>query len=161
MLSAKRWPSCSGINVFSLNYFIWFQVNEERHTIEDQLQAVELQKKGAEELIATLKDGKGAQKVAEWHAKMEAVRLEDLRYKRQIDRLKQQVAFLEGVIKKHEVEVLRLEEDRIRAGKEFESRELDWEQREVELERIIHNMEKTQAEIAGAASQVRPAIIWM
>ena len=31
---------------------------------------------------------------------------------------------------------------------------MEWEQREVELERIIANMERTQAEIAGAASQV-------
>jgi centrosomal protein CEP290 len=50
-----------------------------------------LQHKGLEELMATLKDGRGAAKVAEWHAKMEAVRLEDLRYKRTIERMQQQV----------------------------------------------------------------------
>ena len=56
---------------------------------------------------------------------------------------------MDGVIKKHEKEVLRLEEDKIRSTREFENRELEWEHREVELERIIHNMERTQAEIAG------------
>lgn len=33
-------------------------------------------------------------------------------------------------------------------------REMDWEHREVELERTIVNMENQQREIAGAASQV-------
>ena len=36
----------------------------------------------------------------------------------------------------------------------FEARELEWDRREVELERIIESMERQQAQIAGAASQV-------
>ena len=35
---------------------------------------------------------------------------------------------------------------------------MEWEQREVELERIIHNMERMQAEIAGAANQFEQAV---
>ena len=52
---------------------------------------VEVQHKGLQELIATLKDGRGAHKVAEWHNKMEALRLVELRHKREISRLKEQV----------------------------------------------------------------------
>ena len=37
---------------------------------------------------------------------------------------------------------------------DFEMRELEWEHREVELERIVYSMEQQQAAIAGAASQV-------
>ena len=37
---------------------------------------------------------------------------------------------------------------------DFESNELEWEHREVELERTIVRLEKQQAEIASAASQV-------
>ena len=59
--------------------------------MEDKLAELELQHNGLQDLIATLKDGRGAQKVTEWHAKMEAVRLEDLRFKRDIERLKYQV----------------------------------------------------------------------
>lgn len=35
---------------------------------------------------------------------------------------------------------------------------MEWEQREVELERIIHNMERTQYEIAGAANKFEQAV---
>ncbi len=59
--------------------------------MEDKLAELQLQQKGLHELIATLQDGRGAEKVAEWHSKMEAVRLDDLRLKRQIERLKEQV----------------------------------------------------------------------
>lgn len=51
--------------------------------------------------------------MAEWHSKMEKVRLEDVRLKREIDRLKQQLKFHENLLKKHEVEVLHLEEDKV------------------------------------------------
>jgi hypothetical protein len=42
---------------------------------------------------------------------------------------------------------------------DFETNELEWEQREVELERTISNLEKQQAEIAGAANQVLKVFI--
>ena len=60
--------------------------------MEDKLAELELQHRGLQELIATLQDSRGAQKVAEWHAKMEQVRLEDLKLKRDIDRHKAQVS---------------------------------------------------------------------
>ncbi len=61
--------------------------------MEDRLAELELQHKGLQDLILTLKDGKGAQKVAEWHNKMEQLRLEELRQKRQIERQRSQVRF--------------------------------------------------------------------
>ena len=69
-----------------------FQTNDERLKIEDRLDEVEVQHKGLQELIATLKDGRGAQKVAEWQNKMEVLRLVELRHKREISRLKEQVS---------------------------------------------------------------------
>ena len=68
-----------------------FQTNEERLKVEDKLVELKVQHDGLQDLIATLKDGKGAEKVAEWHKKMEAVRLDDLRLKRDIEKLKYQV----------------------------------------------------------------------
>ncbi len=59
--------------------------------MEGKLAEVELQHTGLQDLIATLKDGKGAQKVAEWHSKMEQLRLEQLKHKRTIERLRDQV----------------------------------------------------------------------
>ena len=70
-----------------------------------------------QELIATLKDSKGAEKVVEWHEKLEQIRLSELKTKRQMSRLRQQITFLEGVIKKHEQEVLGMEEEKIKLTK--------------------------------------------
>ena len=52
-----------------------------------------------QELIATLKDARGAAKVAEWHQRLEQLRLEEMKQKRANDRLKQQIKYLESVIK--------------------------------------------------------------
>lgn len=61
--------------------------------VEDKLAELELQHRGLQELIATLKDGHGAQKVAKWQAKMESVSLENVRQKREVEKLKDQVLF--------------------------------------------------------------------
>jgi len=63
--------------------------------VEDRLAEVELQREGLQELIATLKDGCGAQKVVKWQARMEAVALENVRHKREVQRVKDQVSFIE------------------------------------------------------------------
>ncbi|KAK6319865.1 hypothetical protein J4Q44_G00089720 [Coregonus suidteri] len=47
------------------------RVEEERRRAEGKAQELELRLRGLEELIATLKDVKGAQKVNEWHKKLE------------------------------------------------------------------------------------------
>lgn len=60
--------------------------------MEDRLAEVELQREGLQELIATLKDGRGAEKVVKWQAKMEAVALENVRHKRDVERVKDQVS---------------------------------------------------------------------
>ncbi|CAH1800117.1 unnamed protein product [Owenia fusiformis] len=133
------------------------EVNKQRHVVEDKLASLELKHSGLEDLIVTLKDGKGAQKVMEWHGKMEGLRLEDLKKKRSIDRFQQQIKYLEGVIKGHEVTLGTLEEESVRQAREFEERQLQWEQREVELERMLSKMEETQSTIADAASKFEEA----
>ena len=71
---------------------ISLQTNEERLKVEDKLAEVELQREGLQELIATLKDGRGAEKVVKWQARMEAVALENVRHKRDIGRVKDEVS---------------------------------------------------------------------
>jgi len=62
--------------------------------VEDKLAELEIQHRGLQELMATIKDGHGAQKVAKWQAKMESVNLENVRHKREIEKLKDQVRFV-------------------------------------------------------------------
>jgi centrosomal protein CEP290 len=49
-------------------------VRKQREDTEDKVAELSLQKEGLQELMSTLKDGRGAHKVAEWHSKIEAVR---------------------------------------------------------------------------------------
>lgn len=130
------------------------QAKEARRTSEDRAGELELKNKGLEELLATLRDVKGAQKVLEWHARMEALRLEDLRLRRQNERATDETARLQALVRRQEEQIAVLEEAAVRMQKEFDEHQLQWEQREVELERIISQMEMVQAEIANAAAQI-------
>lgn len=59
--------------------------------MEDKIAALSLQQNSLQELIETLKDGRGAQKVLEWHSKIDGVRLEELQQKRNCSKLHQKV----------------------------------------------------------------------
>ena len=50
-----------------------------------------LRRDSLEELIKTLTDGAGARKVAEWNKRMGEIRLEDMKLKREIDKMHEQV----------------------------------------------------------------------
>ena len=63
----------------------------DREAAEDKLAELKLQHDSLQELMATLKDGKGAAKVTEWHAKMGEIRLQDLKLNRAISRLQEEV----------------------------------------------------------------------
>ena len=67
--------------------------------------------------MSTLRDGKGAAKVIEWHKKIEEIRLEDLKLKRNITKLHEQIKFLENMNKSQEHSLVRLEEENVRIAK--------------------------------------------
>lgn len=62
---------------------------------------------------------------------------------------------MENMVRQHELTISNLEEEQVRLSRRFEERQLQWEQREMEMERIINKLENQQQEIAGAASKVR------
>ncbi|KAJ8314697.1 hypothetical protein KUTeg_006847 [Tegillarca granosa] len=134
------------------------KVTDDRFEVEEKLAEVELQRNSLQELIETLKDGRGAAKVMEWRGKMDAIRLEELKQKRLNAKLHRQITYLEGNVQAHEVTIADLEADNVRLLKDYEDRQLRWEQRELELERTIANMEQQAAQIAGAASQFEAAL---
>ena len=72
------------------------QARSERELAEDKLAELELQHEHLQELMATLKDNRGAAKVTEWHSKMGEIKLKDLKLNRTADRL--QVRQLHGVV---------------------------------------------------------------
>ena len=129
----------------------------DREMAEDKLAELGLQHASLQELIVTLKDNRGAAKVTEWHTKMGEMRLQDLKLNRAVDRLQAQTRYLEGIIKGHDRTISDLEEENVRLAKEQEERQLIWEQREVELERMIDSMERQQGEMAHAAAKFEEA----
>lgn len=68
------------------------KAKNDREAAEDRLAELKLQHDGLQEIMATLKDGKGAAKVTEWHAKMGELRLQDLKLNRAVTRLQEEVS---------------------------------------------------------------------
>ncbi|KAJ8261931.1 hypothetical protein GJAV_G00160140 [Gymnothorax javanicus] len=127
------------------------RAEEERRRAEEKAAELELRLNGLEELIASLKDGKGAQKVSEWHKKMEDLRLQELRRARELTAQKEEIKYLRNIVAEQERTISGLEEDIIQQNNLHEERQLSWDQREVELERQLDLFEKQQNEIVGTA----------
>lgn len=61
---------------------------------------------------------------------------------------------MQTTVRQHEVTISNMEEEQVKMNRHYEERQLQWEQREMEMERIINKLENQQQEIAGAASKV-------
>ncbi|XP_028285706.1 centrosomal protein of 290 kDa [Parambassis ranga] len=120
---------------------------EERRRAEGRAEELELRHRGLEELISTLKDVKGAQKVTEWHKKMEEARLQELRKGRELVVQKEEIKYLKNLVEEQERTVRSLEEELVQQNSLQEERQLAWDQREVELERQLDQYEKHQDEL--------------
>ncbi|XP_017293928.1 centrosomal protein of 290 kDa isoform X3 [Kryptolebias marmoratus] len=129
------------------------KAEEERRRAEGKAEELELRFRGLEELITTLKDVKGAQKVTEWHKKMEAARLQELRKGRELLFQKEEIAYLKKLVEEQDRTVRSLEEDIIQLNTLQEERQLTWDQREVELERQLDHYEKQQHEVLSSAEK--------
>uniref|UniRef100_A0A665VRR3 Centrosomal protein 290 n=1 Tax=Echeneis naucrates TaxID=173247 RepID=A0A665VRR3_ECHNA len=123
------------------------KAEKERRRAEGRADELELKLQGLEELISTLKDVKGAQKVTEWHKKMEEVRLQDLRKGRELMVQKEEIRYLKNLVEEQERSIRSLEEEIVQQNTLQEERQLAWDQREVELERQVDQYEKHQDEV--------------
>ncbi|XP_073183695.1 centrosomal protein of 290 kDa isoform X5 [Lepidochelys kempii] len=130
---------------------------EERRNIENRAMEMELKVKGLEELIGTLKDTRGAQKVIEWHMKMEELRLQDLKLNRELVKQKEEMKYLNNIISEYERTISSLEEEIVQQSKFFEERQMAWDQREVELERQLDIYDCQQNEILSTARKLEEA----
>ncbi|KAI3371006.1 hypothetical protein L3Q82_023650 [Scortum barcoo] len=129
------------------------KAEEERRSAESRAEELELRLRGLEELISTLKDVKGAQKVTEWHKKMEEARLQELRKGRELVVQKEEIRYLKNLVEEQERTIHSLEEDIVQQNTLQEERQLVWDQREVELERQLDQFEKHQSEILSSAEK--------
>ncbi|KAG7329538.1 hypothetical protein KOW79_007712 [Hemibagrus wyckioides] len=129
------------------------RAQEERSATEGKAQQLELRLKGLEELTATLKDVKGAQKVIEWHKKLEEARLQELRKNRELVAQREEIRYLKNMVAEQERSISSLEEELVQQNNLLEEQQLSWDQREVELERQLEIYEKQQDQVIGSAQK--------
>ncbi|KAM8979152.1 centrosomal protein of 290 kDa isoform 2-T4 [Sarcophilus harrisii] len=130
---------------------------EERRTTENKTLELELKLKGLEELISTLKDARGAQKVIDWHMKIEELRLQELKLNRELVKDKEEIKYLKNIISEYEHTISNLEEEIVQQNKVHEEQQMTWDQREVELERQLDMFDSHQNEILNAARKFEEA----
>ncbi|XP_069620487.1 centrosomal protein of 290 kDa isoform X1 [Ranitomeya imitator] len=132
-------------------------VQQQRKDTEIRALELELKLKGLEELISTLKDTRGAQKVTEWHQKMEELRLQDMKLTRELNQKKEEIKYLSNIISEQERTINNLEEELVQQRKFHEERQMSWDQREVELERQLDMYEQQQHEVLSTARKFEEA----
>ncbi|XP_072242523.1 centrosomal protein of 290 kDa isoform X1 [Leuresthes tenuis] len=129
------------------------KAEEERRRAEGRAEELELRLRGLEELISTLKDVKGAQKVTEWHKRMEEARLQELRKGRELVVQREEIRYLKNLVEEQDRTICSLEEDIVQLNNLQEERQLTWDQREVELERQLDHYEKHQNAIVSGGAE--------
>ncbi|KAM6215532.1 centrosomal protein of 290 kDa [Rhynchocyon petersi] len=129
----------------------------ERRNMENKTLEIELKLKGLEELMSTLKDSRGAQKVINWHMKIEELRLQELKLNRELVKDKEEIKYLNNIISEYEHTISNLEEEIVQQNKFHEERQMAWDQREVELERQLDIFDRQQNEILSAAQKFEEA----
>ncbi|XP_016054929.1 PREDICTED: centrosomal protein of 290 kDa [Miniopterus natalensis] len=126
---------------------------QEHRNMENKTMEMELKLQGLEELVSTLKDARGAQKVISWHMKIEELRLQELKLNRELVKDKEEIKYLNNIISEYEHTISNLEEEIVQQNKFHEEREMAWDQREVELERQLDIFDHQQNEILNAAQK--------
>ncbi|XP_057342872.1 centrosomal protein of 290 kDa isoform X4 [Manis pentadactyla] len=130
---------------------------QEHRNMENKAMEMELKLKGLEELISTLKDARGAQKVINWHMKIEELRLQELKLNRELVKDKEEIKYLNNIISEYDHTISSLEEEIVQQNKFHEERQMAWDQREVELERQLDIFDRQQNEILSAAQKFEEA----
>ncbi|XP_052496052.1 centrosomal protein of 290 kDa [Budorcas taxicolor] len=130
---------------------------QEHRSLKNKTLEMELKLKGLEDLISTLKDTRGAQKVISWHTKIEELRLQELKLNRELVKDKEEIKYLNNIISEYENTIRSLEEEIVQQNKFHEERQMAWDQREVELERQLDVFDRQQNEILSEAQKFEEA----
>ncbi|KFQ63180.1 Centrosomal protein of 290 kDa, partial [Pelecanus crispus] len=130
---------------------------QERRNADNRALEMDLKLKSLEELISALKDTRGAQKVIEWHMKMEELHLQELKLNRELVKQKEEVKYLHNIISEYERTISNLEEEIVQQNKFHEERQMAWDQREVELQRQLDLYDHQQNEVLSTALKLEEA----
>ncbi|XP_023810373.1 centrosomal protein of 290 kDa-like [Oryzias latipes] len=131
------------------------KAEEEKRRVQGRAEELELRLQGLQGLMSTLKDAKGAQKVTEWHKRMEEARLQELRKGRELVFQKEEIRYLKNLVGEQDQTIRSLEEEIVQLQTLNEEQQLARDQREVELERQLEDYEKHQSEIVGSVEKLK------
>ncbi|XP_075285472.1 centrosomal protein of 290 kDa isoform X4 [Opisthocomus hoazin] len=130
---------------------------EARRNAENRALEMKLKLRSLEELVSALKDTRGAQKVVEWHMKMEELRLQELKLNRELVKQKEEVKYLHNIISEYERTISNLEEEIVQQNKFHEERQMAWDERELELQRQLDLYDHQKNEILSTAVKLEEA----
>uniref|UniRef100_A0A8C5SU49 Centrosomal protein 290 n=1 Tax=Laticauda laticaudata TaxID=8630 RepID=A0A8C5SU49_LATLA len=133
------------------------KAQQERRNAENRAVEMEMKLKGIEELVATLKDARGAQKVIEWHVKIEELRLQELKLNRELSRKNEEIKYLKNILSEYEQTINHLEEEIVQQGQFHEEQQMAWDKREVELERQLDIYDSQKQNILSTAQKFNEA----
>ncbi|KAF8570529.1 hypothetical protein P879_01384 [Paragonimus westermani] len=94
------------------------------------------------------------QKLVDWQSRLANIRVSETALRRQVDRLHNQLQHMETVIHNQETQLNDLELANARLVKELDYRELEWENREAELEEALSASKTAQEEIVSVATSL-------
>ncbi|XP_076803761.1 centrosomal protein of 290 kDa-like isoform X2 [Clavelina lepadiformis] len=130
------------------------RVRMEREKLEDRLAEADIKKQGLEELRKAIEDQRGADKLTEWSHRMDVIRLQDMKLQRQVVRQGEQIKYVESLNTQHERTISSLEEDIVLMLKAQEQHQVEWEVREMELERLLDQFQSQQSEVKKKARRL-------
>lgn len=132
------------------------KINEEKIELEDRIAEYNEKTKQIEMLKnAAVKSADGTvkfnDKFLDSFKKSEHLRMINLKLERANRRFKDEIKFLEEINRKHEIQIIRLEEDSLRLENDYDQKLLIWEHREADLERSLEHLRKQQQMIENLA----------
>ena len=130
---------------------------KEKMAADDRLAEIKVKEQDLNELVDALKSGQGSARVVEWHDKMSEMRLDNLQLKRAVDRQQERIKQVEDMLVKREETISDLQERLSCALRDQEERDLQWEERESALEKMVEKLNQQQEDMANAAIEVERA----
>ena len=119
----------------------------------DSLAIQEERLRSQTELVEALKQPTTAsERLVAWQARMASHQLANLRLTRELDQIKQEKAGLERTVEEQIDRMEHLEEDMVATQKLSDCRQIQWENRQLELEMTVNKLEEEREAMVKAAS---------
>ncbi|KAI3379957.1 hypothetical protein SNEBB_002671 [Seison nebaliae] len=133
------------------------EIEEDKFQLELKKKELQLQQESLADLLKSVKNDKITEKLMELQKKKLKEDFNEMRQNRRLDEMKMKEKFLENLINQQDEKLTRIEDERLELDKTNWEKQLIWEEREIELERQISQLESYQKDIILSAKQFEVA----